>query len=173
MNGKEKFIFIMLGALFIGAFYYYAMTEDLNNRMDELNLADKNHVDKVLGAYADSLHKYNLRFIGRGKHIRKAQKDIVANTELIEKNTDSLAAMIDEVSFALETFMRETDKKFRNLSNDLDDLNTEMKGTDRKLKQGISDLEQKSKALEKRLKEIEDLALIQKEKAKAAEEEED
>ena len=104
MNAKEKFIFIMLGALFIGAFYYYAMTEDLNNRMDELNLADKNHVDKVLGAYADSLHTYNLRFIGRGKHIRKAQKDIVSNTELIEKNTDSLAAMIDEVSFALENF---------------------------------------------------------------------
>ena len=170
MNAKEKFIFIMLGALFIGAFYYYAMTEELNNRMDELNLADKNHVDKVLGAYADSLDTYNLRFIGRGKHIRKAQKDIVSNTELIEKHTDSLAAMIDEVSFALENFIRETDKKFRNLSNDLDDLNTEMKGTDRKLKQGISNLEQKSKALEKRLKEIEDLALIQKEKAKAAEE---
>ena len=171
MNAKEKFIFIMLGALFIGAFYYYAMTEDLNRRMDELNLADKNHVDKVLGEYADSLHTYNLRFIGRGKHIRKAQKDIIANTDLIEKNTDSLAAMIDEVKFDLETFMRDTDKKFRNVINDIDDLSTEMKGTDRKLKQGISNLEQKSKALEKRLKEIEDLALIQKEKAEAAEEE--
>ena len=171
MNAKEKFIFIMLGALFIGAFYYYAMTEDLNRRMDELNLADKNHVDKVLGAYADSLHTYNLRFIGRGKHIRKVQKDIIANTDLIEKNTDSLAAMIDEVKFDLETFMRDTDKKFRNVINDIDDLSTEMKGTDRKLKQGISNLEQKSKALEKRLKEIEDLALIQKEKAEAAEEE--
>ena len=171
MNAKEKFIFIMRGALFIGAFYYYAMTEDLNRRMDELNLADKNHVDKVLGAYADSLHTYNLRFIGRGKHIRKAQKDIIANTDLIEKNTDSLAAMIDEVKFDLETFMRDTDKKFRNVINDIDDLSTEMKGTDRKLKQGISNLEQKSKALEKRLKEFEDLALIQKEKAEAAEEE--
>ena len=79
--------------------------------------------------------------------------------------------MIDEVKFDLENFMRETDKKFRNLGNDLDDLSTEMKGTDRKLKQGISDLEQTAKTLEKRLKEIEDLALIQKEKAKAAEEE--
>ena len=51
MNAKEKFIFIMLGALFIGAFYYYAMTEELNNRMDELNLADKNHVG-VIGWHA-------------------------------------------------------------------------------------------------------------------------
>ena len=95
MNAKEKFIFIMLGALVIGAFYYYAMTEELNNRMDELNLADKNHVDKVLGAYADSLHTYNLRFIGRGKHIRKAQKDIVSNTELIEKIKTSKSFLVE------------------------------------------------------------------------------
>ena len=169
MNGKEKFMFIMLLALYIGAFYYYAMTEELNNRMDELNLADKQHVDKVLGSYADSLHTYNLRFIGRGKHVRKAQKDIVANTDLIEKNTDSLAVMIDDVSFKLDNFIRDTEKKFRNVNNDLDDLATEVKGTVRKLKQGISGLEQTTKTLEKRLKEIEDLALIQKEKAKAAE----
>jgi len=170
MNGKEKFMFAMLLALYIGAFYYYAMTEELNKRMDELDLADKQHVDKVLGSYADSLHTYNLRFIGRGKHIRKAQKDIVANTDLIEKNTDSLAVMIDEVSFRLDNFIRDTEKKFRNVNNDLDDLATEVKGTVRKLKQGISNLEQTTKTLDKRLKEIEDLALIQKEKAEAAEE---
>ena len=164
MNGKEKFMFVMLLALYIGAFYYYAMTEELKVRMDELNLADKEHVDKVLGAYS-----YNLRFIGRGKHLRKAQKDIVSNTELIEKNTDSLAVMIDDVSFKLDNFVRDTEKNFRNVNNDLDDLATEVKGTVRKLKQGISSLEQTTKALEKRLKEIEDLALIQKEKAKAAE----
>ena len=56
MNGKEKFMFVMLLALYIGAFYYYAMTEELKIRMDELNLADKEHVDKVLGSYSDSLH---------------------------------------------------------------------------------------------------------------------
>ena len=38
MNGKEKFMFVMLLALYIGAFYYYAMTEELKIRMDELNL---------------------------------------------------------------------------------------------------------------------------------------
>ena len=89
--------------------------------MDELDLADKEHVDKVLGAYSDSLHKYNLRFIGRGKHIRKAQKDIVSNTELIEKNTDSLAVMIDDVSFKLDNFVRDTEKNFRNVNNDSSD----------------------------------------------------
>ena len=170
MNGKDKFIFFILLLLILGAGYYYTMTESIFLKMDKLQTADKNHVDKVLGAYADSLDRYNLRFIGRGKHMRKMQKDIVANTDLIEKNTDSLATMIDDVSFTLDNFIRKTEKDFRNVNNDIDDLATVFKGAVRKLKQGISDLEQLTKTLDKRLKEIEDLALIQKEKAEAAEE---
>ena len=169
MNAKDKFIFGILGALFIGAFYFQYLTDELTMRMDELNLADKEHVDIVLNEFSDSLRVYNLRFKGRGKHLRKAQKDIVFNNELIIKNTDSLASMIDDVSFRLDNFKRETEKNFRNVNNDLDDLSTEVKGTIRKLKQNISDLEQMTSSLEKRLKEIEDLTLIQKEKAKEAE----
>ena len=170
MNAKDKFVFGLLGVLIVGAFYFQFLTDELNNRMDELNLADKEHVDIVLNEFSDSLRVYNLRFIGRGKHLRKAQKDIIANTELIEKNTDSLASMIDDVSFTLDNFMRNTKKNFRNVNNDIDDLATEVKGTIRKLKQSIADLEQKASTLEKRLREIEDLDLIQKEKAEAAEE---
>ena len=161
MNAKDKFVFGLLGALIIGAFYFQFLTDELNKRMDALNLADKEHVDIVLNEFSDSLRVYNLRFIGRGKHLRKAQKDIVANADLIEKNTDSLASMIDDVNFTLDNFMRDTKKNFRNVNNDLDDLSTEVQGTIRKLKQSISDLEQKSTTLEKRLKEIEDLELIQ------------
>ena len=161
MNAKDKFVFGLLGVLIVGAFYFQFLTDELNNRMDELNLADKEHVDIVLNEFSDSLRVYNLRFIGRGKHLRKAQKDIVANTDLIEKNTDSLASMIDDVNFTLDNFMRNTKKNFRDVNNDIDDLSTEVQGTIRKLKQSISDLEQKSTTLEKRLKEIEDLELIQ------------
>ena len=170
MNAKDKFVFGLLGVLIVGAFYFQFLTDELNKRMDELNLADKEHVDIVLNEFSDSLRVYNLRFIGRGKHLRKAQKDIIANTELIEKNTDSLASMIDDVSFTLDNFIRNTKKNFRNVNNDIDDLATEVKGTIRKLKQSIADLEQKASTLEKRLREIEDLDLIQKEKAEAAEE---
>tara|TARA_B100001027_G_C16172999_1_gene287856 strand:+ start:62 stop:577 length:516 start_codon:yes stop_codon:yes gene_type:complete len=169
MNGKDKFIFFILLLLVLGAGYYYTMTESIFLRMDQLQTADKKHVDKVLGAYADSLDRYNLRFVGRGKHMRKMQKDIAFNTDLIEENTDSLATMIDDVSFSLDNFIRKTEKDFRNVNNDIDDLATDFKGTVRKLKQGISDLEQLTQTLNKRLKEIEDLELIQEEKAEAAE----
>ncbi len=161
MNAKDKFVFGLLGALIVGAFYFQFLTDELNKRMDALNLADKEHVDIVLNEFSDSLRVYNLRFIGRGKHLRKAQKDIVANADLIERNTDSLASMIDDVNFTLDNFMRNTKKNFRDVNNDIDDLSTEVQGTIRKLKQSISDLEQKSTTLEKRLKEIENLELIQ------------
>ena len=170
MNVKDKFVFGLLGALIVGAFYFQFLTDELNNRMNELNLADTEHVDIVLNEFSDSLRVYNLRFVGRGKHLRKAQKEIIANTDLIDKNTDSLASMIDDVSFRLDNFTRETEKSFQNVNNDLDDLATDVKGTVRKLKQSIADLEQSTTRLEKGLKEIEDLALIQKEKAEAAEE---
>jgi methyl-accepting chemotaxis protein len=173
MNAKDKFIFGLLGALIIGAFYFQFLTDELNKRMDTLNLADKEHVDIVLNEFSDSLRVYNLRFIGRGKHLRKAQKDIVANADLIDKNTDSLASMIDDVNFTLDNFMRSTKKNFRDVNNDIDDLSTEIQGTIRKLKLNISDLEQKSTTLEKRLKEIEDLALIQEAFVEAMEEEEE
>ena len=173
MNAKDKFVFGLLGALIIGAFYFQFLTDELNKRMDTLNLADKEHVDIVLNEFSDSLRVYNLRFIGRGKHLRKAQKDIVANADLIKKNTDSLASMIDDVNFTLDNFMRSTKKNFRDVNNDIDDLSTEIQGTIRKLKQNISDLEQKSTTLEKRLKEIEDLELIQEAFVEAMEEEEE
>lgn len=170
MNGKEKFIFSILIALVGGAFYFQIMTDELNLRMDELDLADKSHVDKVLNEFSDSLRVYNLRFDGRGKHLRKAQKEIVSNADLIDKNTDSLATMIDNVSFVLENFKRTTDKNFRNLTSDLDDLGIEMKGTLRKIKLELSDLEQSNTRLDQRLKELEKLGIIQKAIAKEAEE---
>jgi methyl-accepting chemotaxis protein len=173
MNAKDKFVFGLLGALIVGAFYFQFLTDELNKRMDALNLADKEHVDIVLNEFSDSLRVYNLRFIGRGKHLRKAQKDIVANADLIERNTDSLASMIDDVNFTLDNFMRTTKKNFRDVNNDIDDLSTEVQGTIRKLKQSISDLEQKSTTLEKRLKEIENLELIQEAFIEATEDDDD
>ena len=169
MNTKDKFIFIILFSIIGFGFYFQHLNDENLKKMDSLKDDNKDFENITLNRHEDSLRHYRMQFKGRGKHIRKAQKDIVANTDLIEKNTDSLAVMIDDVSFKLDNFTRETEKKFRNVNNDIDDLATEVKGTVRKLKQGISSLEQTAKTLEKRLKEIEDLALIQKEKAKAAE----
>ncbi len=102
-----------------------------------------------------------------------AQNDIIENNELIKSNTDSLASLIDDVSYTLDNYMRNTDKNFKEVRNDIEDLGIEIRGNIKRLKRNISDVQDFVSTIDKRLKEIEDLSLIQKEKAEAAEEEEE
>ena len=171
MTGKDKFIFLFLALLTAGAVFLKLESDKINIRMDQLNQADIQHVNKINDEFTDSLRVYNLRFIGRGKHLRKAQNDIIDNNDLITKNTDSLAALIDDVSYTLDNFMRNTEKDFREVRDDIDDLGIELRGNIKRLKRNLSDLQDKVTTVDKRLKEIENLSLIQEEKAEAAEEE--
>tara|TARA_Y100000748_G_scaffold9791_1_gene8327 strand:- start:92 stop:628 length:537 start_codon:yes stop_codon:yes gene_type:complete len=178
LRNADKIIIALLILLFIGAGYFQYVTDELNKRMDIINKVDQKLVDKVEDEFADSLKQYNLRFIGRGKHLRQAQLDIVSNTDLINKNTDSLSSLIDNVDFKLDNFMRETNRNFKNVNNDLEDLSDEVRTNIRRTKQKLADLEQSTDRLTKDLKEVKALPSIIKaiqkmkeEAAKAAEEE--
>ena len=178
MRNADKIIIALLILLFIGAGYFQYVTDELNKRMDVINKVDQKLVDKVEDEFADSLKQYKLRFIGRGKHLRQAQLDIVSNTDLIIKNTDSLSSLIDNVDFKLDNFMRETNRNFKNVNNDLEDLSDEVRTNIRRTKQKLADLEQSTDRLTKDLKEVKALPSIIKaiqkmkeEAAKAAEEE--
>ena len=180
MRNADKIIIGLLFALIIGAGYFQYLADKLNERMDEINTIDQKLVDRVEDQFADSLRQYNLRFIGRGKHLRKAQLDIIANTELIIKNTDSLLSLIDDVDFKLDNFMRETGRNFKNVNNDIEDLSDEVRSSNRRTKQKLADLEQSKDQLTKDLKEVRALPSIIKgiqkmkeQAAKAAAEAED
>ena len=160
MRNADKIIIGLLIALIIGAGYFQYLSDELNKRMDVINTVNQKLVDKVEDQFADSLRQYNLRFIGRGKHLRKAQLDIIANTDLIIKNTDSLLSLIDDVDFKLDDFMRETDRNFKNVRNDLEDLSDEVRTNSRRTKQKLADLEQSRDQLTKDLKEVRALPSI-------------
>ena len=98
-------------------------------------------------------------------------------TNLIIKNTDSLLSLIDDVDFKLDNFIRETERNFRNVNNDLEDLSDEFRTNSRRTKQKLADLEQARDQLTKDLKEVRALPSIIKgiqkmkeEAAKAAQE---
>ena len=154
MRNADKIIIGLLIALIICAGYFQYLADELTKRMDEINAIDQKLVDRVEDEFADSLRQYNLRFIGRGKHIRKAQADIIDNTDLIIKNTDSLLSLIDDVDFKLDNFIRETNRNFRNVTNDLEDLSDEFRTNSRRTKQKLADLEQARDQLTKDLKEV-------------------
>tara|TARA_Y100000768_G_C23979397_1_gene684878 strand:+ start:300 stop:839 length:540 start_codon:yes stop_codon:yes gene_type:complete len=160
LRNADKIIIGLLIALLLGAGYFQYLADELNKRMDEIKTIDQKLVDKVEDQFADSLRQYNLRFIGRGKHIRKAQLDIIANTDLIIKNTDSLLSLIDDVDFKLDNFTRETERNFKNVNNDIEDLSDEVRTNIRRTKQKLADLEQSRDQLTKDLKEVRALPSI-------------
>tara|TARA_B110000438_G_C15585254_1_gene551391 strand:+ start:187 stop:720 length:534 start_codon:yes stop_codon:yes gene_type:complete len=171
LRNADKIIIGLLIVLFLGAGYFQYLADELNKRMDEINTIDQKLVDKVEDQFADSLRQYNLRFIGRGKHLRKAQIDIIDNTDLIIKNTDSLLSLIDDVDFKLDNFIRETGRNFKNVTNDLEDLSDDVRSSARRTKQKLADLEQSKEQLTKDLKEIKSLPSIIKSIQKMKEEE--
>ena len=160
MRNADKIIIGLLITLLIGAGYFQYLSDELNKRMDEIKTVNQKLVDKVEDQFTDSLRKYNLRFIGRGKHLRKAQLDIIANTDLIIKNTDSLLSLIDDVDFKLDNFVRETGRNFKNVNNDIEDLSDEVRTNSRRTKQKLADLEQSRDQLTKDLKEVRALPSI-------------
>jgi len=171
LRNADKIIIGLLIVLFLGDGYFQYLADELNKRMDEINTIDQKLVDKVEDQFADSLRQYNLRFIGRGKHLRKAQIDIIDNTGLIIKNTDSLLGLIDDVDFKLDNFIRETGRNFKNVTNDLEDLSDDVRSSARRTKQKLADLEQSKEQLTKDLKEIKSLPSIIKSIQKMKEEE--
>jgi len=160
LRNADKIIIGLLITLILGAGYFQYLADELNKRMDQINIIDQTLVDKVEDQFTDSLRQYKLRFVGRGKHLRTAQLDIIENTDLIIKNTDSLLSLIDDVDFKLDNFIRQTGRNFKNVTNDLEDLSDEFRSSVRRTKQKLADLEQSKEQLTKDLKEVKSLPSI-------------
>ena len=122
MSVKDKIIFGVLVVLIGVAGYFQYIATNMIVRMDELNRNDSEHVDVVHNEFREDLRKLNLQFIGRGKHLQKAQRDIIANTKYIEYVTDSLGNAIQEVQYNLDELDRKVAKQFANVEDDIQDL---------------------------------------------------
>ena len=151
---KDKIIFGVLVVLLIAGGYFQYMSSNMNIRMDELNKNDEEHVDRAQNEFSEGLIKLNLQFIGRGKHLQKAQQDIVANTNLIYETADSLADMISEVQFNLDELGRDMSKRFNDVETDVADLEDDFNRNRRKTSQKLSEIQQSITVLQTDLNEI-------------------
>ena len=154
MSVKDKVIFGLLALLLIGGAYFQWMSDDMKSRMDTLNQNDKDHLDTIDKEFREDLRKLNIRFEGRGKHIRKAQEDIIANTNLINQTASELQDKIEEVQFNLDEYERITDRKIERTNNDVADLEDSFDSQSRQTRRKFSDLEQTLTQLQNQLKEL-------------------
>ena len=154
MSVKDKIIFGLLALLLVGGAYFQWMSDDMKSRMDTLNQNDKDHLDTIDREFREDLRKLNIRFEGRGKHIRKAQEDIIANTNLINQTASELQDKIEEVQFNLDEYERITDRKIERTNNDVADLEDSFDSQSRQTRRKFSDLEQTLTQLQNQLKEL-------------------
>ena len=171
MNLKDKiFILIVVGLILGGGYIWYTYTE-ITERMIQMEKEQETHVDQVNKEFRKDLKTLDLQFIGRGKHVRKAQKDIISNRELILSKSDSLGSLIDDVAYNLNELSRDVDKHFISVEQNIRDIEESFDSQRRRINRRFSDIEQSLSTLRTGLKEIESLGIIQTEKAKEKEKE--
>ena len=154
MNVKDKIIFGLLIVLLTAGGYFQWMADDMKSRMDVLNKNDQEHLDVIDREFREDLRNLNLRFEGRGKHIRQAQEDIIANTNLINETATELSDMIEEVQYNLDEYSRITDKKIERTNNEIADLQDSFDSQRRQDRRKFSDLEQTLTQLQNNVKEL-------------------
>jgi len=154
MSIKDKIIFGLLGVLIIAGIYFQMLAGDMKSRMTELNVKDIEHIDVIDKEFREGLRQFDLKFEGRGKHIRRAQEDIVNNTNLINEKAAELSDNIEEVQYNLDEYGRVTNKKIDRTNNDVADLQDSFDSQRRLTGRKISDLEQTLTQVQNQLKEL-------------------
>jgi uncharacterized phage infection (PIP) family protein YhgE len=154
MSIKDKIIFGALIIFIAAGGYFQWISDDMKSRMDVLNLNDQDHLDVIDKEFREDLRNLNLRFEGRGKHIRTAQQDIIANTNLINTTASELNDKIDEVQYNLDEFSRITDIKIDKVNNALSDLEDSFDSQRRQNRRKFSDIEQTITQLQNQVKEL-------------------
>ena len=156
MSVKDKIIFGVLVVLIGVAGYFQYIATNMIVRMDELNRNDSEHVDVVHNEFREDLRKLNLQFIGRGKHLQKAQQDIIANTKYIEYVTDSLGNAIQEVQYNLDELDRTVAKQFANVEDDIQDLTDSFNRERRRSKSERTEIKQTITVMQSEIKVLND-----------------
>ena len=154
MSIKDKIIFGVLIIFIAAGGYFQWISDDMKSRMDVLNQNDQDHLDVIDKEFREDLRNLNLRFEGRGKHIRTAQQDIIANTNLINTTASELNDKIDEVQYNLDEFSRITNIKIDKANNALNDLEDSFDSQRRQNRRKFSDIEQTITQLQNQVKEL-------------------
>ena len=154
MSIKDKIIFGVLIIFIAAGGYFQWISDDMKSRMDVLNQKDQDHLDVIDKEFREDLRNLNLRFEGRGKHLRTAQEDIIANTNLINTTASELNDKIDEVQYNLDEFSRITDLKIDKANNALNDLEDSFDSQKRQNRRKFSDIQQTITQLQNQVKEL-------------------
>ncbi|MBL7067709.1 MAG: hypothetical protein ISS29_07660 [Candidatus Marinimicrobia bacterium] len=158
---KELIKTIVLVLLVVVAIYFAFVVSKVNNRMDQLNVADSVHVINIDG-FDHNLHDLDLRFIGRGKHIQQFQRDLKALDQKLDITARKFDAKIDSVGLLISELRMNTEAELANLKRDNEETAKRLSQFQRQTNRTLTDLQtalsrlnREKNDLEKRVKVLE------------------
>ena len=156
METRDKLLILIVIAWIAAAVYFKTTTDKMFSRLDEMEQLQIKHVDQVNQEFRNDLKTLNLQFIGRGKHLRQAQKDIVSNNNFIIHITDSLGRNIETIELDLDNFERDTDKNFSSANEAREEITNDLGSFRRQQRRFIGDLDQRVTTIETDVKDLND-----------------
>ena len=154
METRDKILILIVVGWIAAAVYFKMTTDNMFARLDVMEQEQIKHVNEVNKEFREDLRTLNLQFIGRGKHVRKAQKDIIANTDYIGLKADSLSRNIEMVQLNLDDHSRESETNFRKVRKDIEDQTERFNSFKRLTSRQVSDIDQRLTTAQK---DIDDL----------------
>lgn len=149
METKDKMLILIVVAWIVAAVYFKVTTDKLFGRIDEMEQQQLRHVEQVNHEFREDLRTLNLQFIGRGKHLREAQNNILANKQLINHVADSLSRNIEIIQLNLEDLSRATDGRFTQVEQNAARIEDRFNSFRRRTERGLNDLDQRLGTAEK------------------------
>ena len=166
MSVKDKIILLLMILLLVGGVYVYYTYTLVMDRMDLMEKQQYTHIDEVNKEFRDGLNKLDLQFVGRGKHLQTAQRNIVANTNLINNVNENLNSKIEDVSYDLDEAVREINNDISGVDRDLGDLRADVDSERRRNTRRLTDIEQSITNIKNSVTELDNLSIIQKAREK-------
>ena len=166
MSVKDKIILLLMILLLVGGVYIYYTYTLVMDRMDLMEKQQYTHIDEVNKEFRDGLNKLDLQFVGRGKHLQTAQRNIVANTNLINNVNENLNSKIEDVSYDLDEAVREINNDISGVGRDLGDLRADVDSERRRNTRRLTDIEQSITNVKNSVTELDNLSIIQKAREK-------
>tara|TARA_B100000029_G_scaffold509189_2_gene597787 strand:- start:828 stop:1349 length:522 start_codon:yes stop_codon:yes gene_type:complete len=154
METRDKLLILIVIAWIVAAVYFKTTTDQIFSRLDEMEQLQIKHVDEVNQEFRNDLKTLNLQFIGRGKHLRTAQKDIVSNNTFINQVSDSLGRNIETVELDLDNFERDTEQNFSTANQAREDITKDLGSFRRQQRRFIGDLDQRVTTIETDVKDL-------------------
>ena len=152
----QRIINIVVLLLLVFAFYYGIIVD--HQRVQTMEALQSSDVElqghkKVID---DFYRRLDLKFEGRGKHIRKMQADLAALNDRLRIVTDSLGNKIEETNFFLRQVEEVLKEDIRTLSGELRTLSDDVATYKRRTNRTILDMREILTRLEYDLKALDE-----------------